>query len=186
MRAYKHTKRMKRTKRKNRTRRTRRSQRGGNPPEAVPELDRIVPSQLDVKFGVRQANGTQFLQAAVQDAPTVRWAIPPVNEYRTLLCFDPDAPAKSWLHWLVVNATGPDPASGRTYMEWTPPAPPEGAHRYYFVLSRHAYPIPEDAVPDQRGYFNVAEFVKRYALEPIAASFLRVAAKVSSDVEEPK
>ena len=87
-------------------------------------------------------------------SPPVDWYDAP-EDTRTfvLLCRDPDAPAGTWLHWLVYDIPYPafrlseklPPASelpagmkqgpnswGR--MGWGGPCPPSGRHRYVFTL----------------------------------------------------
>jgi hypothetical protein len=103
---------------------------------------------------------------SMEHAPTVKWTAPLINEYRTLLCFDPDAVAKSWVHWLSVNCTGSNATTGDELLTWTPPAPPSGTHRYIFTLYSHQYPIDiNDSL--ERGYFDVSAFINKWGLKQI-------------------
>lgn len=79
--------------------------------------------------------------------------IPSETQSLVLIVDDPDAPAKTWVHWLVWNidpaATGAEEGSapagpeGNTAVEGTTdfgtigyggPCPPSGTHRYFFRL----------------------------------------------------
>jgi Raf kinase inhibitor-like YbhB/YbcL family protein len=97
-------------------------------------------------------------------SPPLRWsAVPEGTTELVLLCEDPDAPAGSFLHWLV---TGIDPVAdgvdeGATPMGgeewpngfgergWGGPQPPVGdkAHRYVFHLYALADPVRLPARP---------------------------------------
>jgi hypothetical protein len=133
-----------------------------------------------VKFSNgRTADGSIFQRADTIQEPTVKWTPPDPSDtypFITLICFDPDAKARSWLHWLIVNATGDSPLSGETFMEWEPPAPPSGTgiHRYYFCIFKHPAKVIPDAQPKERGYFDVRKLVDEYRMEPVADSMIKV------------
>ena len=87
-------------------------------------------------------------------APPLAWSDPPDGTKSfALISDDPDAPAGTWVHWVVYNL----PASRRSLPEGVPadaqladgtrqgitdfgrlgyggPCPPNGTHRYYFKL----------------------------------------------------
>lgn len=82
-------------------------------------------------------------------SPDLSWSdVPDGTRSFILIVHDPDAPAKDWLHWLVVDisattrsvAAGVVPAGGRQLpndfqrVEWGGPCPPNGVHRYFFEL----------------------------------------------------
>jgi len=93
---------------------------------------------LTVRFAEGLASRNYPLFSA-QDRPAVTW--PQQSEPVTLLCWDPDAPKASWLHWMVVNCEGTGPESGTTVVEWAPPSPPSGTHRYIFGLYKSKNPV---------------------------------------------
>jgi Raf kinase inhibitor-like YbhB/YbcL family protein len=87
-------------------------------------------------------------------SPPLAWTDPPAGTKRfALISDDPDAPMKTWVHWVLYNL----PASARSLPEALPtdakltdgsqqgitdfgrsgyggPCPPSGTHRYYFKL----------------------------------------------------
>ena len=85
-----------------------------------------------------------------EGAPQLEWNEGPAGSQSfALRCFDPDAPGKGWLHWLVVNIPAdyheiprggmlPPTALplendfGKT--DYGGPCPPSGVHRYEFIL----------------------------------------------------
>lgn len=91
-------------------------------------------------------------------SPALSWSVPPAGtKSLALLVEDPDAPAGTWVHWIVYNmppnANGlPEGASqgkasqfhlpqnsiqGKTSFnraDYGGPCPPTGSHRYYFRL----------------------------------------------------
>lgn len=150
-------------------RRTRKKrQRGGQP-------------RLNATLGTTILQGQRLSLAAARAEPTVTWSAPPPDAYVTLVCHDPDATAKSWLHWLVVNCTGTDPNSGDTRVEWAPPTPPPGTGVHHYILQTytHTYKIPPFTL--ERGYFNPAEFAKTNRLSPLSqTSFTCAAAPVAT------
>ncbi len=88
-------------------------------------------------------------------SPPLRWADPPANTQAfALICEDPDAPRKTWTHWVLFNLPAgtrelPEGASREGQMPggalqgtndfhktgYGGPAPPPGRpHRYFFKL----------------------------------------------------
>lgn len=93
-----------------------------------------------------------------------------------LLMSDPDAAAKSWLHWLITNIPGEasDITEGQVVVNYTGPSPPSGTHRYIFTL----YEQPGGSIminaPLERGNFQVQHFEERLGLLPQATRVVRV------------
>ena len=86
-------------------------------------------------------------------SPPLAWqGVPPGTKRLALIVDDPDAPAKTWVHWVIYNlpvASGglpenvpPDKdaaggSQGRNdfgRIGYGGPCPPSGTHRYYFKL----------------------------------------------------
>ena len=87
-------------------------------------------------------------------SPPLTWSQPPAGTQSfALIADDPDAPAKTWVHWVVYNlpptlrqlpeafprgAQQPDGTlQGRTdfgSVGYGGPCPPSGTHRYFFKL----------------------------------------------------
>lgn len=85
-------------------------------------------------------------------SPPLAWANPPEGTQSfALICDDPDAPGKTWDHWIVYNLSGetdalPENASVRLpegalhgknswgRNDYGGPCPPSGTHRYFFKL----------------------------------------------------
>jgi Raf kinase inhibitor-like YbhB/YbcL family protein len=87
-------------------------------------------------------------------SPPLSWSEPPADtQSLALICDDPDAPAKTWVHWVLYNL----PPQTRSLPEKLPaghpvlsgglqgindfgnvayggPCPPSGIHRYFFKL----------------------------------------------------
>ena len=123
------------------------------------------------------ANGPTLEKDATQETPEVTWTAPGQGTYYTFLVWDPDAPAKSYLHWLAINCDGPNPYSGEEVMGWTPPTPPAGTgeHRYLFALFSHTSPL-QRIPPPARANFNVATFIAANQLTPVQVVGIRVGA----------
>ncbi|MCJ7571085.1 MAG: YbhB/YbcL family Raf kinase inhibitor-like protein [Candidatus Thermoplasmatota archaeon] len=73
--------------------------------------------------------------------------IPENTKSLALIMDDPDAPIKTWVHWLIwnipVNKTGlskgenityPQGKNDFGYLDYGRPCPPYGTHRYFFKL----------------------------------------------------
>ncbi|MDJ0650588.1 MAG: YbhB/YbcL family Raf kinase inhibitor-like protein [Xenococcaceae cyanobacterium MO_188.B19] len=87
-------------------------------------------------------------------SPPLNWDEPPkATRSFTLICDDPDAPGKTWVHWIVYNLPSSirslpenaastatplsDSLQGRNdfkQMKYGGPCPPSGTHRYFFKL----------------------------------------------------
>ena len=115
------------------------------------------------------------VESAVQAQPAVSWTSPPPETYYTFVAWDPDAPAKSWLHWLITNITGPDPTTGEEVAPWVPPTPPPGTgpHRYIFGLFSHTSPI-DISPPASRGNFQLTAFAGEHGLSFLTFKAFRV------------
>jgi phosphatidylethanolamine-binding protein (PEBP) family uncharacterized protein len=158
---------MRRTQRKRyrnrKTRKAKRVQKGGQ-------------QSLSVAFPSFQASEelpTKLLPET-QAAPTISW--PSSSSLKTILCWDPDAPAKSWVHLLSINCSGTDPSSGTEVFSWDPPSPPAGTgrHRYLFTLYEQKGPI--ELTLSERGNVAVEEIVQQKGLKKIAEVGFKTAA----------
>ena len=87
-------------------------------------------------------------------SPPLTWSPPPAGtESLALICDDPDAPGKTWVHWIVYNLppsihTLPEALPGKSpileagvqgtndfhQLAYGGPCPPRGTHRYFFKL----------------------------------------------------
>ena len=159
-------------------------QRGGNaplldgadaPPAAPPSpIDFNARFQPNVKAS---KDGPTFTIYQVAHEPYPVWTPPTPPSAYTLICWDPDAPAKSFLHWLVVNCTGGDNAEGKVLAPWSPPNPPAGTgvHRYVLGLFLQSGPL---SIPEitERGNFNATTFASSNGLVALSYLGFRVAA----------
>lgn len=78
-------------------------------------------NSLEILYGTTKIAGQELNTSMTQTEPAVK-----VPEGHTLIMYDPDAPAGTWLHWLK--------GSDKTYWKYQPPSPPSGKHRYIFRL----------------------------------------------------
>jgi phosphatidylethanolamine-binding protein (PEBP) family uncharacterized protein len=122
---------------------------------------------LSITFGDQKVNGARLSRELTESLPDIK--IQPISgaAFCTLICFDPDAVAKSWIHLLYANSESCNLLTRKVAFEWTPPSPPSGEHRYIFALFIHEYPITE--FPKQRGYFDIAAFANENGLKPHSA-----------------
>lgn len=102
----------------------------------------------------------------VRPQPIISYSnLTPGKQY-TLIMSDPDAPQADWLHWLIVNDTG---TTKTTLVDYAPPSPPSGIHRYIFYLCEQTAPI-NLTVPPDRSNFNTHDFIKRNKLRIVSTS----------------
>lgn len=155
------------TRRNSRRRGATRKQRRGRRPNLIP---------LTVKFQNCTATPEYPLcnKADVQLKPTVTWQVPPPGKLYTFFAWDPDVPQKSWLHWLAVNCTA-SPATGQLIVDWAPPTPPSGVHRYIFAVAEQTKPI-SIPPPPGRGNFKIFRFVRKNGLRILSITGIKVKA----------
>ncbi len=104
----------------------------------------------------KQRGGALDVRLRGNNAPEVNFS---GSGLYTLIMWDPDARAKSWLHWLIINAEEGDVKRGEVIMNYAPPSPPSGTHSYYIAMYSQAGPLKLEEKPAERGYFNVDNFV---------------------------
>lgn len=130
-----------------------------------------------VQFTVQYGHGKTLTKKNTVNEPVIGFSGEPTVLY-TLVMSDPDAPAKSWLHWLITNIPGEsnDITQGQTIMTYSGPNPPSGIHRYIFTL----YQQPGGSImvnqPNERGGFPVEQFEKQYRLQKILQRVIKVPA----------
>ena len=134
--------------------------------------------QFTVQYGQGNANGKTLTKKNTGSQPTVFFQGDPGKIY-TVLMSDPDAAAKSWLHWLITNIPGESNSisEGQTVVSYEGPNPPSGTHRYIFTLYEQPAGSIMVAKPTERGNFPVASFEAKFGLSKIVSRVVRVPAK---------
>ena len=132
--------------------------------------------KFEVLYETLKVGGQLAKKEKTAYEPKIFFQGEPWKQY-LLLMVDPDAPASSWLHWLVSNIPGntPEIREGDFVQGYAPPNPPSGTHRYFFIL----YEQPSSLMvpkPKERGYFDVDSFEKEYGLRKVAEAMIRVRA----------
>jgi len=124
-----------------------------NPAEKMEEVDMSF-SLTSPAFEEGQAIPAKYTCDGEDTSPVLAWNEPPAGTLSlALIMDDPDAPAGTWVHWVIYNI----PADIRSLPEAVPiaeslsdgglqgintsrdlgyggPCPPSGTHRYYFKL----------------------------------------------------
>ena len=129
---------------------------------------------MNIHYGNQPVNNQTLTKLQTQTEPTLTIKAYP-GKLLTFLMSDPDAPARAWLHWLVVNIPGDSPSleEGDSIMTYAPPSPPSGIHRYIFTLYEQPSSIMVEP-PSQRGNFNVVAFENKYTLTKVQSKQIRV------------
>ena len=182
---------------KRKGRKTRKQRGGADPnnssPDVLADTGAVYATNMGVDFNVKfQPNsslsgaifGNVLTKTEARPKPYTTWAQPPAGTNYLLLCWDPDVmpaddsgktpPNTGYLHWLVVNCTGINPASGQELVPWTPPKPPSGKHRYIFGLFQQKGPLNLPA--PTRENFQIATFTQTNNLTPLLYKGIRVKA----------
>lgn len=138
------------------------------------QVDFNVRFQPTVKANEQGPTFTTF-QTAHEPYPV--WTAPTPPTMYTIICWDPDAPKKSFLHWLIINCAAADNAEGKVINSWAPPSPPPGTgeHRYIIGLFKQNAPINVPEITDRTG-FNPTTFATQYGVTPLAYKGFRVKA----------
>lgn len=125
-----------------------------------------------VKYAGKEAAGNLRPRQNTLTQPTISYNSSQ-NELYTLVIYDPDAPHPSYLHWLVVNIPEDKIQDGTTIMEYEPPNPPSGQHKYYVNLYKQisALQVP---IPKRSG-FNIQNFIQKNNLQEIGSKMIQVA-----------
>jgi phosphatidylethanolamine-binding protein (PEBP) family uncharacterized protein len=148
--------------------------------ELVPGGKLTLTLQLVYQRGELIVNeGEEISVSATQEEPSITIRDAPAQHYFTLAMVDPDAMAKEWRHWLVVNIPGSDISAGQVVTPYKGPAPRVGTglHRYIFLLYKQEdkiTPEPLDNENKGRSRFNISEWAKRHSLQLEGATFFRV------------
>ena len=105
-------------------------------------------------FGTKGMIPPQFTCDGQDISPPLSWSNPPTNtKSLALICDDPDAPGKTWVHWVVYNlppsscslpeavpagskiaAGGLQGINDFKQLAYGGPCPPGGKHRYFFKI----------------------------------------------------
>ena len=123
-----------------------------------PWKEQGIPTKMEVMTSAFQAGQTiptKYTCQGVDISPPLQWSgVPAGTKDLALICDDPDAPAGTWVHWVLYNlpVTATDLAENVPPLETLPsgakqgindfrrvgyggPCPPPGKpHRYYFKL----------------------------------------------------
>lgn len=102
------------------------------------------------------------------------------KKYYSSLMVDPDAPAKYWLHLLIIN-------NDQVLAEYQPPEPPvgDGLHRYMFYIFEQPKFLDENNIKNyigkkvltNRGNFNFGDFIAQFQLKELGHIYFRTERK---------
>ena len=127
-----------------------------------------------MQFQGKEARGNLRARSETLTQPIVSWSSVPGKLY-TVLMWDPDAPQASWLHLLVVNTPSANLSKGQTLLSYTPPSPPSGTHRYFVTVYEQQQKLSMSS-PEERGNFDVNDFVLKHQLVKIGEKMIQVRA----------
>lgn len=148
-------------------RRTRRRQRGAG------------RGALTVQYSSAKVDGKPIPLGATKATPSITLNVRP-TPLHTLIMHDPDAPGHSnanpWLHWLVINIPGSDFSQGQQLLEYSPPAPPSGVHKYKFTLYEQRFGSVAPSAP-KAANFDLKTFIRVNSLIQVDEVYMRVAAQ---------
>jgi phosphatidylethanolamine-binding protein (PEBP) family uncharacterized protein len=133
--------------------------------------------KLTVQYGQENSNGKTLSRRNTVNPPVIEFTGEDQTLY-TLLMSDPDAAAKSWLHWLITNIPGEsnDVLEGQIVVPYSPPTPPSGIHRYIFTLYKQPGGSIMVASPSERGNFSVGQFERQFGLTKVVSRTVQVPA----------
>lgn len=130
----------------------------GTPPSATNLVITTEPNMsIELKSSAFTSGGAipaQYACTGSDKSPALTWSEPPAGTQSfALIMDDPDAPAGTWVHWVLFNipASAPGLTEGIPAGETLPdgslqgrnssgnlgyngPCPPSGTHRYFFKL----------------------------------------------------
>ncbi len=129
-------------------------------------------ASYSVQFSGKEAANNIRPRANTLKAPHVSYSSPQ-NELYTLIIWDPDSLTPSFLHWLVINIPEDKVDQGETIVDYMPPTPPSGTHRYYVGLYKQPMILQLGLEPERTG-FSIDAFVKKYSLEESGTKMIRV------------
>lgn len=89
--------------------------------------------------------------------------------------WDPDVPPQAqpgFVHWIVLNIQSPNDIQTNQLLDYKPPSPPSGTHRYFFGL----FEQPVQIYPRQpeRPNFNIDTFIQDNNLKKTSEVFMKV------------
>lgn len=102
-------------------------------------------------FGQNESIPKKFTCQGANISPALQWSgVPSMTKSLALICDDPDAPGKTWVHWVVYNLPpnvtrldenaniqslgGKEGMTDFGSTGYGGPCPPSGTHRYFFKL----------------------------------------------------
>jgi phosphatidylethanolamine-binding protein (PEBP) family uncharacterized protein len=159
-------------------------QRGGNrgllDNADAPPINQPTPIDFNVRFQPTvkaREDGPTFTTYQTAHEPYPVWSAPTPPSMYTILCWDPDATSKSFLHWLIINCAAADNSDGKVIAPWSPPSPPPGTgeHRYIIGLFKQNGPIDVPQTTD-RTSFNPTSFSTQHNLTALSYKGFRVVA----------
>ena len=123
-------------------------------PAATPKEEKVGLNASSTAFKEGEPIPKQYTCDGINISPPLEWTgVPKTAKTLAIICDDPDAPAGTWVHWVLYNL----PADKIGLIENTPatealpgggmqgtndfkkigyggPCPPSGTHRYYFKV----------------------------------------------------
>jgi len=124
------------------------------PPATIEEVPAMTLELTSTAFSEGQPIPARYTCAGEDISPPLAWrGAPPGTQSFALIMDDPDAPGRTWVHWVVFNlpaSTTGLPAAIRSdgdlpggalhgqnswrRNDYGGPCPPSGTHRYFFKL----------------------------------------------------
>lgn len=91
---------------------------------------------MEVYFNKKSMKDGEFLKVSEsQIEPKIKLNVN-LNNFYTLILYDPDAVSGTYIHWVIINITSNDIKTGNIIIPYKGPTPPpkSGKHRYIFGL----------------------------------------------------